>query len=87
MAKTRAQRTWDYVNQNPPSPITFELVEQAEVDYTEYLIREALKQPKIENQPITGTEWERFNSGAGPDDEGYEDEYDHDKDEEMFGGE
>jgi hypothetical protein len=57
----------------------FEMAEQAEVDYTEHLIREALKRPRsefVKPKPITGGEYFRF---MNP---GVSDEYDHDAEEE-----
>lgn len=43
MAKTRAQQTWDYVNRSMKRQVvTVKMIEQAEVDYMEHLIRRAL---------------------------------------------
>ena len=43
--------------------VTKEMVEQAEVDYTEHLIREALKRPPV--LPVPNLRWEKAYDHAG----------------------
>ena len=58
--------------------VTRAMVEQAEVDYMEHLIRKALAMPRntFVNRPPTASEMDRFLGPAGA-----PDEYDHDAEE------